>query len=618
MSKSKIFILGFVFLIAAFAMVYLIGCGDSSSESESPSPTVSPVLFFAAAHEVDGHVVDALKENGVSISQVQEEHEIVHDEPKNIRFSQIIKKYIDGGKGVILINAEVEHRRALREHVGISFGDHVSRGFFVTALPNTYGREFVIIDHPRVFPLKASDMSAMTETSSETPLVIDEEQLAANQADFEEEIRTKTGPSKFAKAVVARMLENKKMALNGASRDVTPPPYLKYRKWYVDQTESPMMTWKYSTSWMQGYPNSSWWCPAPAPMSGWQQGTYGHTTLITLYLDNDPNNVGEDFQWLTIDHQGWWDTVDGNNHSNDGSGTVQMPLSKDKDTKYEVLNVKHYKMFGWGWGVMAYYFKFQTPGSETQNLKYVSGIPQNQITNTTKNESASFNVGFSKAGVSSSFTVSKSISTNVPSWQVDVSAQPSASSFNWLWHSNDPDWEKNKIQGFNTLITDGYEPPAYGTLQTLSVIDRIITFDMGYGVSKITTAARYYAWPENDHYRHDVKMTNDFQFDINFGAVLYPLVQKVTISPSFVVGGESVTGTVTIDQNAPAGGVVVDLSSNNTNWATVPDTVTIPEGQGAQTFTITTIPVTSNSNVTITATLNKIDASADLSVQVGQ
>ncbi|MCD4783279.1 MAG: hypothetical protein K8T10_05525 [Candidatus Eremiobacteraeota bacterium] len=625
MSKTKILIISLVLLFSAFALFHLIGCGGSSSSDEpSPSPTVSPTLFFAAFHPVDGHLINALQADGVSISQVSEDHTITYDalvingnefESKDIKSSQIIKKYLDNDKGVLLINASTEDRQALREHIGISFGDHTSQGFFVAALPNTYGREFVIIDHPREFSLQASDMSAMSDEST-SPLDIDEEQLQENQDAFEEEMRTNIGPSKLAKAIVKRLLENKKLALEGTSRDVEPPQELKYRKWYVDQTESPMTVWKYDTAWVWYNPDLQFMYPSNSPMWGWQQGTYGHTTLITLYLDNDPNNMGKDFQWLTIDHQGWWDTVDGDNHTNDGAGIVEMPLSKDKDIKYSMLSYEEKKYYGWGWGVMAYYFKFQPPGNEITNFKYVKGIPLNQITNTTISESASLNVGFSRSGVSSSFTVNKSISNSVPSWEVDVASSPGASSFFWLWHSNDPDWEKNKINGFNTLIKDGYEPAAYGILQTLSVLDRTITFDMGYGVNKFTTAAHYV--PLSQHARFDIDKVNDFQYDIDFGAVLYPLVQELTISPSTVVGGNTTTGTVTLDQIAPAGGVEVELSSNNTGWATVPETVIVPEGVGAQTFKITTYSITGNSVVTITATTNRVEASADLTVREEQ
>ncbi|NCC25607.1 MAG: hypothetical protein EOM25_10505 [Deltaproteobacteria bacterium] len=594
--------------------------GLSACESTSDSTTE---YQMAALTPMEGRVPEALLKRGVTIQVVDVEHETEHDgfvfdgrsTAANERtFLRLVRRYLAAEKGVLILWATNEHKQALREIIGLRFGDRESPGYFVAALPGTKGREFVIVDFPHAAGVDKADFSALAPVEEPGQIEFDDEAMALNQARFLEEYLRGSAVQEFAAAVHYHLASNRERAEQPMAGDPAPPDYLKYKKWYVDQTQSPMVAWRYDTAWLSGYPNPTWRYPAPSPMSGWQQGTYGHTTLITVYLDNDPNNMGQDFQWLTMDHQGWWDTVDGSNHSVSGSGTVEMPLSASSSKKYDVLDAKNYSMYGYGWGVMEYGLNFAPPASETANFKYVNGIPATQITNTTKTETASFNVGFNRAGISSTFGVTKSVATQVPSWQVAVSSQPSASSFSWLWRSNSPDSDKNDIEGFNTMNKSGYEPAAYGVIQTLGIVDRVVTFNAGFGVQKVTSAGYYKAWPAEDHYRTNKTMSNQFTYEVDFGAVLYPLVEQLTINPSSIPGGQNVTGTVTLDQNAPAGGVEVALASNNVNWATVPATVTIPEGQGAQTFTVTTYPVAATSTASISATLNKLTISANLTV----
>jgi hypothetical protein len=91
-----------------------------------------------------------------------------------------------------------------------------------------------------------------------------------------------------------------------------------------------------------------------------------------------------------------------------------------------------------------------------------------------------------------------------------------------------------------------------------------------------------------------------------------PPVTGVTLNPTSVVGGNNSTGTVTIQNSAPTGGVVVNLSSNNAA-ATVPANVTVPAGSTTATFTVTTSGVSSLTSATITATGNGT-ATANLTV----
>jgi Big-like domain-containing protein/VCBS repeat protein len=91
-----------------------------------------------------------------------------------------------------------------------------------------------------------------------------------------------------------------------------------------------------------------------------------------------------------------------------------------------------------------------------------------------------------------------------------------------------------------------------------------------------------------------------------------PLISTFTLSTSSVTGGTSVTGTVTLDAPAPAGGAVVTLSSNSPS-ATVPPTFTIASGTSG-TFTVSTTAVTSPVQVTITVSYDGSSATATLTI----
>lgn len=70
-----------------------------------------------------------------------------------------------------------------------------------------------------------------------------------------------------------------------------------------------------------------------------------------------------------------------------------------------------------------------------------------------------------------------------------------------------------------------------------------------------------------------------------------PTLSSISLSPKDVVGGTAVTGAATISAAAPAGGLVVALSSDNPTAATVPPSVTVPAGALQGTFPVTTLTV---------------------------
>lgn len=77
--------------------------------------------------------------------------------------------------------------------------------------------------------------------------------------------------------------------------------------------------------------------------------------------------------------------------------------------------------------------------------------------------------------------------------------------------------------------------------------------------------------------------------------VLAPTLVSLVLNPNTVIGGNSVQATVTIDRNAPAGGLTVnlekDLNATGAPYVAVPATVTIPAGASSVTITLNTLPV---------------------------
>ena len=79
-----------------------------------------------------------------------------------------------------------------------------------------------------------------------------------------------------------------------------------------------------------------------------------------------------------------------------------------------------------------------------------------------------------------------------------------------------------------------------------------------------------------------------------------PTMESFTLAATTVIGGSPLNGTVTLTGAAPAGGVTITLSSQQSS-VKVPTKITIPAGATTISFALTTSPVTSNESATITA-----------------
>ena len=94
-------------------------------------------------------------------------------------------------------------------------------------------------------------------------------------------------------------------------------------------------------------------------------------------------------------------------------------------------------------------------------------------------------------------------------------------------------------------------------------------------------------------------------------------LKGLAFAPTSVQGGSPSTGTVTLTAPAPAGGTVVTLTPVDASIGSAPTSVTVAAGQTAQTFQVTTIARTANTNpvtMQMTATYASSTAQATLTV----
>jgi hypothetical protein len=80
-----------------------------------------------------------------------------------------------------------------------------------------------------------------------------------------------------------------------------------------------------------------------------------------------------------------------------------------------------------------------------------------------------------------------------------------------------------------------------------------------------------------------------------------PVASTLSLVPNSVVVGDSSTGTISLDCEAPPGGTVVSLSTTYSG-VTIPASVTIPQGELSATFPITTVISASAGDAEIDAT----------------
>src|SRR5262249_10788638 len=127
------------------------------------------------------------------------------------------------------------------------------------------------------------------------------------------------------------------------------------------------------------------------------------------------------------------------------------------------------------------------------------------------------------------------------------------------------------------IISDlpGVEVPAFVTIpagSTDAAVSPITTVPVGVGLTGTLRA----------DYGTGMQMTS-------FGMV--PLFFSMTLNTDSIAGGTAVTGTVTLQRPAPAGGIDVTIVCSDTSLAQPPAHVVVPEGQTSASFPIATATV---------------------------
>ncbi len=92
-------------------------------------------------------------------------------------------------------------------------------------------------------------------------------------------------------------------------------------------------------------------------------------------------------------------------------------------------------------------------------------------------------------------------------------------------------------------------------------------------------------------------------------------VASLSFDKSSLIGGTNLAGIVTLDSEAPVSGTVVTLSSSNPAVITVPASVKVPYDSAAVNFTAVTHPVTTDTVVTVTATLGSQTTTVPITVR---
>jgi hypothetical protein len=144
------------------------------------------------------------------------------------------------------------------------------------------------------------------------------------------------------------------------------------------------------------------------------------------------------------------------------------------------------------------------------------------------------------------------------------------------------------------LGTDPYSGTIFGTLTTLQ-LSADTTAPLGNFPLTVTATSGSLS--------HSVTITVDV-----VDSLPATTLWKIQVDPGGVsnptFGGTPSSATVSVTFPAPAAGTVVTLASSNPAVASAPASVTIPAGSTSASFTLTTQPVTSNTLVSFTATLN--------------
>lgn len=165
--------------------------------------------------------------------------------------------------------------------------------------------------------------------------------------------------------------------------------------------------------------------------------------------------------------------------------------------------------------------------------------------------------------------------------------------------------------GFNVDLSIVGNPVGYSALPSplpFTPNDRSLDFTVTTKPETVNTSKVIVAHRAAQGTYSDQTKQGTLFIDANF-------LTNLILNPTTVNAGQTSTGTVTISNTAQAGGVVVNLSSDNPAVATVPATVTVPSGSTLGTFTVSTLATATDTVVHIHAIRGTADLQKPLTVK---
>jgi hypothetical protein len=157
-----------------------------------------------------------------------------------------------------------------------------------------------------------------------------------------------------------------------------------------------------------------------------------------------------------------------------------------------------------------------------------------------------------------------------------------------------------------TIYLTGEAPPGGATVTfgstdpSLAQPQASVVVPAGLNFAQFTLTT----YPTHTRTRVWISATHLGTVDTDF-EVAPPDLMSVTVSPGQVTGGvDTATVSVNLTSPAPAGGIVIEMTSSDPTVVPVPSAVVVPEGASSTSFAVTPATVAATTNVTITGYRN--------------
>jgi len=601
-----------ILILLLSPVILQAGCSSSTGLSDpvyvnglAPSSTA---VRFANVNNCDHRIIQQLINKGLAAegnANPDDSYDgIIVDcnkiSPGEMVNNQQIQKF--SRKGLLLVQPTGAHKQALASLIGFAGPiDKPGEMCFVRCTPESEATEYTIHDYPRALALGPEDFHAYkNDDSAASGAAADLEfDTPAFQARQQEALARMVPvmDTNFSDEIVASYADT------SPRLDFTPPPQAKAISWIWSTGNHFCM---YAADLHEKGDGFS--VQYPGAGGDFQHFYYGSTLTVRCLLDNDPNLQTPPFQYLILDYNAKTNPVYQKSGLPVQNGWVHDYLAKT------------WQMAQTGYAAD---FSFSKKSNLSRELfSLVTASPQNVNHVTTYRSIYSQTVGFNggmtpsgpSAGVSASYTVANSTAVEIPDWGCIITQSPDH--YNWTWKIDNPKYEekgyKKVFNGFNELAFNLFLPASSLVLKTGQEETSVVNLKVKEQLLQVAGVFQVVAGPnlaclslirENSS---EEQISNTYQ--LNLGAVFYPDLSAFAIAPSAVTAGRTATGTVTID-SVPGSDVIISLRSENTGWATVPETVTIPAGQQQADFFITTNSgIVGNPTVNIEASYRRITA----------